>query len=123
MNDIKEMIKNPPEVVLEPITIVCQDCGKEFFLSPAEQKIYNARGFHLPKRCPECRKAKRSNIIKVICVDCGKEFELDGYQQEYFAKKGQTLPKRCRECRALKKKRSEELEKLNEKTSESVLQE
>lgn len=121
MNDFTEIMKNPPTEELDVITIICQDCGKEFQLTPAEQKFYKAKGYSLPKRCPECREKKHNNIIKIKCVDCGKEFELDGYQQEYFAKKGQVLPKRCRACRDLKRMRNEEVRNVEETAEEPML--
>lgn len=41
-------------------TIECKDCGREFVVTEQEQKWYQDKGFDLPKRCPTCRKAKRS---------------------------------------------------------------
>lgn len=40
--------------------ITCIDCGCTFSMTEEEQKWYEERGFELPKRCPECRKAKRN---------------------------------------------------------------
>ena len=41
-------------------TLVCQDCGKEFVFTEGEQAFYKEKGFeNEPKRCPECRKAKK----------------------------------------------------------------
>ena len=88
----------------------CIDCGKEFEFSPAEQKFYLERGFSFPKRCPDCREAKKADVTKITCIDCGVEFEINGYEKEYFARKGYELPKRCRSCRDFKKKKNEERE-------------
>lgn len=49
---------------MKDVKITCKDCGKEFTVSEQEQKWYKDRDFDLPKRCPECRKAKRSNRKK-----------------------------------------------------------
>lgn len=46
------------------VVIECKDCGKKFTVSEQEQKWYEDRKFDLPKRCPDCRKAKRSNRKK-----------------------------------------------------------
>lgn len=39
--------------------LVCQDCEKEFEFSEREQEFYTQKGFEEPKRCPECRKARK----------------------------------------------------------------
>jgi len=38
----------------------CQDCGQEFAFSAGEQKFYEEKGFEPPKRCPQCRKKRKS---------------------------------------------------------------
>jgi hypothetical protein len=47
-----------PEMVLEPIYKKCIECGDRFVYSVAEQKIFEKRGFHPPKRCEDCRLKK-----------------------------------------------------------------
>lgn len=40
--------------------LVCKDCGKEFIFTQGEQEFYKEKGFENgPKRCPECRRAKK----------------------------------------------------------------
>ena len=40
--------------------LVCVDCGAEFVFTQGEQEFYAEKGFsNEPKRCPECRKAKK----------------------------------------------------------------
>ncbi len=40
--------------------LVCVDCGKEFIFTEGEQQFYAEKGFeNEPKRCPECRKARK----------------------------------------------------------------
>ncbi|TDT60975.1 zinc-ribbon domain-containing protein [Fonticella tunisiensis] len=42
-------------------TLVCKDCGKEFIFTEGEQQFYREKGFeNEPKRCPECRKARKA---------------------------------------------------------------
>ena len=48
---------------MKDVKITCKDCGKEFTVSEQEQKWYKDRDFDLPKRCPECRKAKRRSSL------------------------------------------------------------
>lgn len=45
----------------EDRTLRCQDCGKVFVFSACEQRFYENKGFHQPKRCKDCRE---SNAIK-----------------------------------------------------------
>ena len=41
-------------------TLVCMDCGKDFVFTEGEQEFYQQKGFdNEPKRCPDCRKAKK----------------------------------------------------------------
>lgn len=37
----------------------CIDCGTRFTFTAGEQKYYEERRFTEPKRCPECRRAKK----------------------------------------------------------------
>ncbi|MDO6354609.1 MULTISPECIES: zinc-ribbon domain-containing protein [Caloramator] len=40
--------------------LICKDCGKEFIFTQGEQEFYKEKGFeNEPKRCPECRRAKK----------------------------------------------------------------
>ena len=63
-------------------TLVCQDCGKDFVFTAAEQDFYAEKGFtNEPKRCSDCRKIKKSNFrqtqrnrepVQITCANCGK---------------------------------------------------
>lgn len=44
----------------ENVKKICVSCGKEFFLTPGEQNFYESKGLALPKRCAECRKARKA---------------------------------------------------------------
>lgn len=37
----------------------CKDCGKDFILSKSEMDFYKSKNLSFPKRCKECRTAKR----------------------------------------------------------------
>ena len=57
-------------------TLICEDCGAEFVFTAGEQEFYAEKGLvNKPKRCPNCRKARRQKNRKkmydVICSKCG----------------------------------------------------
>lgn len=43
----------------EDVTLKCVDCGKEFVLTGGERKYFAEKGFCEPKRCPDCRHARK----------------------------------------------------------------
>ena len=48
-------------------TLVCSDCGYEFVFTEGEQAFYAEKGFtNEPKRCPECRKARKQQRFNKI---------------------------------------------------------
>ena len=79
-------------------TLECTDCGSEFTFSVEDQEFFQSRGYtNEPKRCPECRQARKSQqygnngnsygssrygysshrqMFPVVCADCGKETEV-----------------------------------------------
>lgn len=44
---------------MENIIIKCQDCGEEFIFTVNDQKFYQEKGFPQPKRCKNCRQARK----------------------------------------------------------------
>lgn len=42
-------------------TLTCQDCGRGFTFTSGEQEFYASRGYSEPKRCPECRAARKAS--------------------------------------------------------------
>ena len=42
--------------------MTCIQCGTEFVFSGQEHARFMAKGFGVPKRCPECRKKKAKGI-------------------------------------------------------------
>ena len=79
----------------EDKTLTCSDCAKTFTFSAGEQEQFQSRGYtNEPKRCPECRQARKSErygnngsssgrsgygyspqreMFPAVCSDCGKE--------------------------------------------------
>jgi len=39
--------------------LTCADCGREFDFSAEEQRFFREKGFEPPKRCKECRQARK----------------------------------------------------------------
>ncbi|MGE5631357.1 MAG: zinc-ribbon domain containing protein [Caulobacteraceae bacterium] len=39
--------------------IQCSDCGQPFTFTAGERKFYESKGLYDPKRCPDCRKARK----------------------------------------------------------------
>lgn len=44
----------------ENVTVTCRECGDEFVITTSEQKFYEERELSLPKRCSECRAARKA---------------------------------------------------------------
>lgn len=100
----------------EDKTMVCSECGAEFVHSASDQQRYAERGFTSdPKRCANCREARRARqpqgggrgggggggyrggdrgprpSFSVVCSACGKETTVP------FEPRGDR-PVYCREC-------------------------
>ena len=99
---------NEKNEVLNVKNIICERCGAEFEMSPAEQKFYIEHKLTMPKKCPECRKLRRQ-LIKCVCVDCNAEFEISELEKEYYISKGFQIPKRCKNCRDIKSRHNASL--------------
>ena len=39
--------------------LTCADCGHDFVWSGKEQEFYKEKGYQPPKRCKDCRQAKK----------------------------------------------------------------
>ena len=79
-------------------TLECSDCGVSFTFSIEEQEQFQSRGYvNEPKRCPECRQARKSKrygnggnsygngsysstpgrqLFPAVCADCSRETEV-----------------------------------------------
>ena len=89
-------------------TLTCVDCGASFTFTAREQEFYASRGFdNEPKRCPDCRRARKSSrdggdggggygggerqMYPATCANCGQETQVP------FQPRG-TRPVYCRDC-------------------------
>ncbi len=69
-------------------TLVCRDCNKQFTFTTGEQEFYAQKGLqNEPRRCPECRSARRRNasgldggssrqMFPAVCATCGAPTEV-----------------------------------------------
>ena len=72
-------------------SIQCSDCGTTFTFSVEDQEFFQSKGYtNAPKRCPECRQARKSErsgsssssygalrqMFPATCADCGKSTEV-----------------------------------------------
>jgi CxxC-x17-CxxC domain-containing protein len=91
-------------VVFQDKSLVCSDCGATFTFSAEEQQFFQTKGYtNEPKRCPECRQARRSSrdrgdssrfrrqSFPAVCAECGKETEVPFEPRE-------GRPVYCSEC-------------------------
>ena len=90
----------------EDKTLQCSECGASFTFSAEEQEFFQSKGYtNEPKRCPECRKARRAQqhgygndgyrtqrqMFPAVCAECGKETEVPFEPRE-------GRPVYCSEC-------------------------
>ena len=47
---------------LKDETIICIECNKPFIFEKGEQAFFLSKGLISPKRCNECRKARRETL-------------------------------------------------------------
>jgi CxxC-x17-CxxC domain-containing protein len=96
--------------------LTCVDCGGEFVFSADDQEFHASRGFtNEPKRCPDCRRARKSargdegggygggggggggyssgprQMFPAKCANCGRDTEVP------FQPRGDR-PVYCRDC-------------------------
>ncbi len=43
------------------IQLTCSDCGQDFTFTAADQAFFQERGYSTPKRCKNCRQAKKND--------------------------------------------------------------
>jgi hypothetical protein len=48
---------------LKDITLICCDCGGTFHFSIGEQLYFASKQLSQPKRCPSCRRKRRSTLV------------------------------------------------------------
>lgn len=92
------------------LQLTCSDCGQDFVFTAADQAFFRERGYSAPKRCKNCRQAKKndqqggggygggggyrssaSSGTSVICAGCGQQTTVP------FEPRGDR-PVFCRSC-------------------------
>ena len=85
------------------IQLTCSDCGQDFTFTSADQAFFQERGYSTPKRCKNCRMAKKNDQggsgyrsapaqgTPVICSGCGQPTTVP------FEPRGDR-PVYCRDC-------------------------
>jgi CxxC-x17-CxxC domain-containing protein len=87
------------------LQLTCSDCGQEFTFTSADQAFFQERGYSAPKRCKQCRMARKSEQggggggysrpqptgTTVICSGCGQQTTVP------FEPRGDR-PVYCRDC-------------------------
>jgi CxxC-x17-CxxC domain-containing protein len=83
--------------------LTCSDCGETFVFTARDQEFFSSKGFQDPKRCPQCRRARKAQRdggygggrerqeFEVTCADCGKQTTVP------FEPRGDR-PVYCRDC-------------------------
>ena len=78
---------------MDDMQLTCSVCQQPFAFTASEQAFYQERGFQVPKRCKDCRQARRSGrqrrppqrpsvdttprtLYPVPCADCDLEVQL-----------------------------------------------
>jgi CxxC-x17-CxxC domain-containing protein len=62
--------------------LTCADCGREFAFTASEQQFYADRGFSDPRRCPECRAARKAQNGGFGGSQAGGDRGAGGYQRQ-----------------------------------------
>lgn len=72
-------------------TLTCSDCGASFIFTAGEQEFHASKGFtNEPRRCPNCRRARRTDggggggggarpereLYSITCASCGREAKV-----------------------------------------------
>lgn len=67
----------------------CKDCGREFTLTDSEIKFYKDKNLELPKRCSECRNARKNKINNEKKID--KIEKIEPKTSTNFNNNGKTI--------------------------------
>jgi CxxC-x17-CxxC domain-containing protein len=90
-------------LAIEPKTLNCSDCGADFVFTVEEQELFKSKGYtNEPKRCPECRAARKAKQATSTTRD---SYGFGGYsgggygnRGGYSAPRREMFPAKCAEC-------------------------
>ena len=64
--------------------LVCMDCKQEFLFNVREQQFFQEKGYKEPKRCENCRKAKKEKFVGTgIPSRTGKRKKVPKYRSPF----------------------------------------
>ena len=46
------------------VDLVCMQCGRDFYVTDADQEFFKDKGFSLPKNCWDCRQRRKEDKKK-----------------------------------------------------------
>ena len=89
-------------MTFEDRILTCAQCGEEFTFTAEDQEFHSSRGYQDPRRCPNCRQARRGErgggysggpraMYEAVCANCG------GRAQVPFLPR-QDRPVYCSDC-------------------------
>jgi CxxC-x17-CxxC domain-containing protein len=79
-------------------TLTCSDCNNSFTFSAEEQEQFQSRGYtNEPKRCPECRQARKTERIGNGGNSYGNNSNSYG-NSSYSSAPRQMFPAVCSDC-------------------------
>lgn len=70
-------------------TLVCQDCCRKFIFTERQKEHFSANGWAAPKRCPNCRAAKKERAARaeIYALMRGGDMRLHSrHGRGFFAK-------------------------------------
>jgi CxxC-x17-CxxC domain-containing protein len=80
-------------------TITCFDCANSFTFSVEEQEQFQQRGYtNDPKRCPECRQARKSERFSNGGNSFGNSGNSFGNSGNGYSSDRQMFPAVCADC-------------------------
>ena len=67
------------------IQLTCSDCGQDFTFTAADQAFFQERGYSTPKRCKNCRQAKKNDQggSATVRLRTGNTCDLFGLRPAY----------------------------------------
>ena len=80
--------------------ITCSDCGASFTFTEAEQEFYASKQLSAPKRCKDCRQARKGGggprqMHDAVCAECKAACQVP-FKPRPVEEGGK--PVLCREC-------------------------
>ena len=86
---ITEVTQGGHRVAFEDRNLKCVECENDFVFTADDQDFHSKKGYQDPKRCPDCRSARRSGggyggggyrgerqMYTATCDQCGNEATL-----------------------------------------------